>query len=126
MRWFRANVRLGIVCAYFALAVQLVLSFGHLHIGAYAGFPYSTLFLAQSTDEAPDFGTRPKPQPVRPGDDFCPFCILIHLAGSMMAAAAPSPSPPMVVTVMPPAIEAGHAPALSLLLSFQARAPPLA
>ena len=42
MRWFRSNIRAGSYVALLALAVQLVLSFGHVHLNGFkstAGLP---------------------------------------------------------------------------------------
>jgi hypothetical protein len=119
MRWTAA-------CAYFALAIQFVLSFGHLHIGASAGFPQSALLLVQSADQAADFGPDPRPQPNQPTGHACPICILIHLAGSMVLVSAPSPSALLVVTGMARTVSGERVPAPAVPVSFQARAPPIA
>jgi hypothetical protein len=125
MRWLRANIRWGVACAHFALAVQLVVSFGHLHIDAIAGLPQATPSLVQAAGDVRDFDIGSKHQPHQPSDDCCPICVLIYLAGSMLPGSAPSPIPPVVVAVAPPVIGSEHAPAVLLSRSFQARAPPI-
>lgn len=124
MRWLRANMRWGVTCAYFALAVQIVLSFGHLHINAAARLAQADSFLAQPA--APNPGGGPKPQPHQPSDDYCPICVLIHLASLMLPGSTPAPTLPIVVAHVAPAIGAECAAALLPSPSFQARAPPIA
>jgi hypothetical protein len=126
MRWLRANIRLGVACAYFALAVQIVLSFDHLHVDAVARLAQAAPMLAQSGGDGLDLDSGPRPQPHQSSDDDCPICALIHLAGSMLPVSAPSPSLPTVIAHVAPAIGLERAPELLVSSLFQARAPPIA
>ena len=118
MRWFRSNIRVGSRLALFALAVQLVLTFGHVHIRGLAS-PQAALLTASSKSSAS------LPNSPGPTADFdCPICALIQLA---------STSAPSVAPVLPvPAIFVGFRPEMpdelewanSPYFLFQARAPP--
>src|ERR1700742_1885430 len=79
MRWFRTHIGLGSRLALFALAVQFVLSFCHVHAGKVApASPYGAL----ATVQAPDRGPAPKPH--TGADDLCAICATIGLlAGSV-------------------------------------------
>src|SRR5262245_56438932 len=57
MGWIRSNLRFGAWCALLALAIQLVLSFGHVHVPRSVGGPVALL----AQDIAP---------PVPPADDL--------------------------------------------------------
>jgi len=124
MRWIRSNVRLGAWCALFALAVQLTLSFGHVHLdGGKSTSPATVLaadFAAAETPNGPS-SDEPKGQ----AGDFCAVCALIQLAGSV----APATMPILVLSVNQSSvlhsINAVPTLAPSAPLFFQARAPPL-
>jgi hypothetical protein len=88
MHWFRSRASLGGWLALFALAVQLVASFGHVHLDRSAAAAGHLSALAQvhapmgadapsvpAGDEAP-----------KPAHDYCAVCALIHLAGTAIAA----------------------------------------
>jgi len=88
MRWFRANRILGGRLALFALAVQFVLAFGHIHRDDIYGSVRSAAAIAAAV---PD-GSQPLPanHPARHGDDYCAICAAVSLLGNSFAAAAPS------------------------------------
>jgi hypothetical protein len=119
MRWFRSHSRGGACLALFALALQLVVSFAHVHLGT---TPLTVG--AVSAQVAAD----PAEQPGSNGlaVDRCAVCTLIQMAGSLVPAA--SPSLPLPVIASPLRLAAGierERPA-SLPPLFQARAPPIA
>lgn len=88
MRWFRSHSRLGTCLALFALAFQLAVSFAHVHLDGSGRQP--ALFggerIAAATT-APDPSNSGVPAPA---DEGCAICALIHLAGSLICADAPS------------------------------------
>jgi hypothetical protein len=95
MRWIRSNIRGLTGLALFALAVQLVVTFGHVHLdglnlasarNAQAGTAgRGATFLATTDGKGPQsHGT---------ADTDCPICSLIQLASS----SAPSVAPPLPV-----------------------------
>jgi hypothetical protein len=92
MGWFRSRSRWGSYLALFALAFQLALSFGHVHIEGGAPFSghASALFAVHpSSASAAAVDPAGKESPA-PADDCCPICTLIHLAGALLPAAAPA------------------------------------
>ena len=121
MQWLRSRLRLGSWLALFALAVQLVLTFGHAHLDG-AGRHSST------TIEASAGTATPASNNGSPGaDDYCALCALAHLAGTLLLPAPAALSLPVVFTQ-------SHRPEppLRIALSaspsapFAARAPPVA
>ena len=120
MGWFRSRSRLGSYLALFALAVQLVLSFGHVHRDGSALFGIHPSAVATATVDPAG-----KETPAL-ADDYCPLCALTHLAGTLVPAEAPT-LPRLAVfsrLLLTPAVEfdiAGQR-----YSPLRARAPPLA
>jgi hypothetical protein len=122
MPWFRRNVRFGSWCALVALAVQLVLSFGHLHIVA-SGVAATALTSAERPNGTPE--GPPTPSKHSRVADYCTICASIHLTGLLdtepFSVLAPHPSGAVRLTVGVEATPRAHSG-----LPFSARAPPLA
>lgn len=123
MRWVRNSRRFGSYLALVALALQLVLAFGHVHLeGIHRGFPAVTAAAgAQISQSAPA---------QHPGngadDDYCAICASIYLATNSFLPQAPQlPAPPVAESI-------GHfSYAAAGIIAprrapFQSRAPPLA
>ena len=91
MRWFRSRSRLGSYLALFALTVQLALPFGHVHLERYLLGRHSATLTGVSATTVSTSAIDPagKELPAL-ADDFCQICALIHLAGTLVPAAAPS------------------------------------
>jgi hypothetical protein len=123
MRWFRRNVRFGSWCALVALAVQLVLSFGHLHI-ATSGVAATALTSAAEPLAGPPEDP-PTPSKHSRVADYCTICASIHLAGLVTtepsSVLAPHRSGAVRLTIGLEARPSAHSG-----LPFNARAPPLA
>ena len=126
MGWFRANGRLASRLALFALAVQLVLSFGHIHPDDIYGslkVPFPAHALSHSaTDQAL---TVSNDRSAQVADDFCAICASVSLLGNSVAAEPPKLALPELQTVD----HAAHAVAFviaPLRGPFQSRAPPVA
>jgi hypothetical protein len=121
MLWLRSRLRLGSCVALFALAVQLVLTFGHAHLDG-AGRHSSTAIEA-SAGTTPPAGNHER----NPADDYCALCALAHLAGTLLMPAPAALSLPAIFTQL-----RRHEPAQRIALPaspsapFAARAPPLA
>jgi hypothetical protein len=122
MGWFRLRSRWGSCSALFALALQLALSFGHVHVGRVSRDSSIVEIAATNGAHAPA-GRKSDHSPSRAHDD-CAVCALIHLAGALLAE---QPS-------LPPAPAFGRSPheilvefdlTAPLSVLFQARAPPL-
>src|SRR6266540_4527801 len=96
MSWFRSRSRSGAYLALFALAFQLAVSFGHVHLEHFTPLSAGASALA----DAPPSADRDAPS--KPAgredlaDDCCPICTLIHLAGALVPAETPSLALPSV------------------------------
>src|SRR5258708_19642787 len=80
MRWFRSN-RGGVAwLAFFALACQLVLSFGHVHVGKFSGgsAAWAAAESADASADAPQ--SSPQQKPTGLAGDFCALFANISLA----------------------------------------------
>src|SRR5258708_12049739 len=98
MRWFRSRKRAGSYLALFALAFQLAVSFGHVHLERIAPPSVGASALADAQPSAADLNTPSNPTGRENlADDRCPICTLIHLAGALVPAEMPSLPPPTVV-----------------------------
>ena len=109
----------------FALAVQMVLSFGHMHRDDLGLLPLPASDQTQFTSVTTP--AHPADRDHHPGsDDYCPICASMAL----VATAIPSLPPVLIVPVPIPRIYSSQTPTYSVstqvALSFQARAPPLA
>ncbi len=122
MRWIRANRKFGGRLALFALAVQFVLSFGHIHredIYGSAAAPLAATIALPAANQS-------RLLPANHTDDYCAICASIYLLGASFSAAAPPlPLPSVscaiehVDRILAVSIAARRAP-------FQSRAPPVA
>ena len=123
MAWIRSNRRVGAWVALFALALQLVLSFGHLHLEELGLSPPATTAVAQSGGGGAD-GTAPGPNHDGRGHDLCAICAALSLAAnSVLPAVAALTLPVAVAATWLPDLSAAALP-LAAHLIFQARAPP--
>ena len=120
MRWFRLNVRSGAWCALVAMALQLALTFGHVHVRVSAAA--SPQLAAQDLVAPPD---RPR-VPIKPLVDHCAACTLIHMASAGAPPTAASLPLPDLVAAAPLMTSVEHEPAASHFLPFRARGPPIA
>jgi Protein of unknown function (DUF2946) len=127
MRWFRSRSRLGSYLALFALAFQLAVSFGHVHLDHIAAVAADASVLASTQASGDDLNV-PSSPPGREdlADDCCPICTLIHLAGALVPAQTPPLPLPSIFarSRLEAAIEFNLAASHRVL--FQARAPPIA
>jgi hypothetical protein len=124
MTWVRRYVRRGAGVALLALALQLVLSFGHVHLDGLAGSGPAQAGISVSAT-ANDAGT-PSDTGHHPGaNDFCAICATISLAGSLLL-------PQLAHLVLPAVTAREWSPDDRTALApgaphrhFQARAPPV-
>jgi hypothetical protein len=124
MRWFRANRILGSRLALFALAVQFIVAFGHIHRDDIYGFTRAAAAIAVPV---PDGGQPLQgDHPAKHGGDYCAICAAVSLLGNSFSAAAPSLPLPAVSH----AIETFDRVAAIFIAprrtAFQSRAPPAA
>src|SRR5262245_43172249 len=120
MRWFRANVRVGAWCALVAMALQLMLTFGHVHgrVGTAASSWLTAQGLVAPTDE-------PR-VPLKRLIDHCAICAVINLAGAGVPPAAVWLPLPRPVAAARLAYSITSEPASSRPVRVRARGPPLA
>jgi hypothetical protein len=86
MRWVRTNRRWGTWLALAATTLQLVLSFGHIHLEK----PTSNSVVASvAASKAPSSQQNPTQHPANEADDYCAICATIHLASSSFLPDAP-------------------------------------
>jgi hypothetical protein len=119
--WFRSNNGTGVWLAFFALACQFVLTFGHIH---FAGAGTISAALARAANPAIDGPAQPAPSGL--AQDFCAVCSNIGLANTLVP-----PAPPELVTPVSNASDLQRLPAAVELSSqhhfhFSARGPPRA
>jgi len=127
MRWIRTNRRHGAWCALLAMAIQIIVSFGHAH--RIEGFRQGALLPQvtagidnQLTNDPGD----PTSKPVRLAFDHCAICEVVNMGASVMPPDAPASGVPVDVSKVQfsPHAEATRSTLGHLL--FQARAPPSA
>src|SRR6266481_4895354 len=92
MGWFRSQSRLGAYLALLALAFQLAISFGHVHLDHIAPASVGATAVAgtQASDEDASASSNPTGREDL-ADDLCPICMLIHVAGTLV----PTETPPL-------------------------------
>ena len=122
MSWVRTNRRFCGTLALFALALQLALSFGHVHLRDFAGIPGTPVAQTQITaPHGPDGNV--SDQAI---DNYCLVCATVALSGTLVLPALPAlllPSNSIDIShwyrLADPRDRFDHA-------LFSARAPPLA
>ena len=86
MRWFRDNVRRGSWLALFAIAINLALSFGHVHVAGHASDRGLIAVALGATDHGKAPGHSDDPQ----ADYLCPICIASSAIANAMGSAPPA------------------------------------
>jgi len=127
MRWVRTNLRYGSWCALLAVAIQIIVSFGHAH--RIDGFrqgglvPHAALRIHGQAALDPGDQT---PKPIGLALDYCAICVVIKMGAATMPAEAPASGVPVVVSQIQFSSHADAATWTFGHLLFQARAPPSA
>ena len=123
MRWVRTNRRCGGWLALAAVALQVVLSFGHVH-----------LEMLQSKDRRPagrgvqsaGFAAVFAQHPANEADDYCAICAIIHIASTSFLPDAPLLPVPFVSRTVEHFSHFAFVFVAPQRTAFQSRAPPLA
>jgi hypothetical protein len=124
MRWFRENIRQGSWAALIALAINLALSFGHVHAIDGKSLGYAGALVAAVASPGGD-DHRPGQPDHDHADYLCPICL-----ASTAIASALAPTPPVLPvqfvsgTIDHP-IERAAAIVEPRRAAFQSRGPPL-
>ena len=121
MHWFY-NRRFGSWLTLGALALQLVVSFGHVHLdGVRRTYPAQAV-----SGSGAQASQLPAPQPGNADDDYCAICATIFLAANSFLP----PAPQLPVPFVSRPIEHFARVAVDFIvprrMPFQSRAPPLA
>ena len=130
MHWFRSRSRWGSYLALFALAFQLALTFGHVHLDRFALRENTRQINSRSP--AADASSDARNAPADPAgrddraDHRCPICTLIHLAGALVFAEPPSLPLPAVFGRLPTETAVAFDFSEPQRAFFAARAPPTA
>jgi hypothetical protein len=126
MHWFRSNGGAVAWLAFFALACQLVLSFGHVHAGQFGGASI-TWAAAETSDACADVPASPlQKNPTGLAGDWCAICANISLAGAIILPIRAIILEPRLFTEILPWSLAASEPASNDHLPFSARGPPQA
>jgi hypothetical protein len=125
MRSLRSNAGGMVWLALFALACQLMLSFGHVHLGkSNAGTAWAAPAAADNTPVKTPVKNAPGP----PGtaDEFCAICANLSLASVVFVPVVLALLAPVLLNAELPWPPADIAPASISHLLFDARGPPAA
>ncbi len=137
MKWFRSNIKVGSRLALFALALQLVLSFGHFHADAARAAPAiqsgsalsdlsSAHGLSAQDTAAKSSQTLPNgPDSGQPSHDPCDICAVIAMANTVLSTTPPLLLLPQAVAFLYVAADAGFVRLNAAHVAFQPRAPPI-
>jgi hypothetical protein len=125
MGWAHRYRRHGACLALLALALQIMLSFGHVDLGGIVGSTHLTLAGKQNTA----FAQAPHPGPDQTSGDvdgYCPICASIFLVSNSFVSEPPKLPVPdgFERTVHSISIDRGISTPRSIV--FQSRAPPVA
>lgn len=122
MRWFRDNVRQGSWAALIALAINLALSFGHVHAIDGNGHGHHSDVLVAAIASADH-------EPGKPDQDhadyLCPICMASAAVASAVAPTPPAVPVEFVIGTIDHAIESVVVVAELRRPAFQPRGPPI-
>ena len=90
MNWFRSRIRSAAQLALFALALQMIVSFGHMHRDDLGLPPLADTDLTSIASTTAPGSQAPAGQQHQPAsDDYCPICASIALLASWMPVLPP-------------------------------------
>jgi hypothetical protein len=98
MGWLRSNSVKFAWMAFFALACQFALTFGHLHLGNIGVISAALKAPTDSTNGSTGAPSSTAPQaPTRVAQDFCAVCNNISLANTLVLPVSPAPISPTAI-----------------------------
>jgi hypothetical protein len=121
MRWVRINRRWSTYLALAAMALQLVLSFGHIHLEKLGS---GSAFTIMAAAKAPSSQQGPAQHPASDADDYCAICATVHLISSSFLADAPLLPAPFASRAIEHFSYSNFTFILPPRAAFQSRAPP--
>jgi hypothetical protein len=96
MRWFRSNGGKIAWLAFFALACQFALTFGHIHFGNVSVVSDAWAISADSANGSAGAQSSPAQKtPTGLAQDFCAVCSNIGLANTLVLPVSPALIPPI-------------------------------
>jgi len=123
MGWVQHHRRHGAVPALIALALQIAVAFGHVHLHGLAQSPHTISAQGAAVADTKSHGPAQIPAD---NDDYCAICASIFLASSAFAPAPPQLLVPANFQRVELYFNAARPLAESLRLAFRSRAPPVA
>jgi len=110
--------------AFFALACQLLLSFGHVHVGKFSGSSIARAGVEIGNAPADVPPSSPQKNSAGLAGDFCAICASIRLANALvLPILAVVLAPRLFAEILPWSMAASELGSLDLL-PFSARGPP--
>jgi hypothetical protein len=127
MRWLRSRLRSCTQLALFALAVQMVLSCGHMHRDDLGLPPLPLPDGIQFTSGTTPTSVGSADQDHHPAsNDYCPICVSVALVATARPSLPPVLVEPVSMRRERPSETPVQRPSTQIWRSFQARAPPFA
>ena len=123
MGWVHRHKHRGAVLALIALALQIALTFGHVHLRGLSGNSHAVA--AEQARRAHPSQQAPAQNPSH-DDDYCAICASIFLASSAFAPAPPQLLVPANFQRVEHSFNAAGTVVELQRLAFQSRAPPAA
>ena len=123
MRWARTRQQCGSWLALAAMALQLVLSFGHIHLEKLAS---GSAITSVAASKAPSSQQNPAQRPANEASDFCAICATIHLTSTSFLADAPLLPVPFASRTIEQFTYFTFIAVSPQRAAFQSRAPPVA
>ena len=123
MRWAQISRRRGSLFALAAMALQFVLSFGHVHLEKLAS---GSAITSVAASKAPSSQQNPAQHPANEADDYCAVCATIHLTSSSFLPDAPLLPVPFASRTIEHFSHFTFIFVSPQRAAFQSRAPPLA
>jgi len=125
MGWVRCHIRRGAWLALAALALQIAMSFAHVHLDGIRAAPHGitasahNITIAQASPQAPAQNTGDD-------DDYCAICASIFLVSTSFVAEPPKLPVPLAFERIAHAISIAFGISEPRRFAFQSRAPPTA
>ncbi len=127
MGWVRGHKRHGALLALAALAFQIVLSFGHVHLDSVGQASAPGHHAVAHNVTAANASPQAPAQNPGTDDDYCAICASIYLASTSLVAAPPVPMPvPLQFSRIEHVFAAEHGFDTPRVTAFRSRAPPTA
>jgi hypothetical protein len=125
MGWVHCHKRRGAWLALAALALQIALSFGHVHLDGVRAAPHGTVAGTHNITVAQRSGQIPAQNP-GDDDDYCAICASMFLVATSFVSEPPQLPVPSGFTFVTHSVAAAHSMLVLRRFAFQSRAPPAA